>query len=133
MLEKLIIINAPLVFKGVWSIVKYWIDKKTRSKIEIHWSNPKDALRKYIDEDKIPKVYGGSCTDEILLNKGPWEHIYKKCLEEQLYYLEEKAWDQYFLTPKERELKNQKNNVMKEEVKEFPKFNENDFLTESEL
>lgn len=78
MLEKLIIINAPMVFKGVWNIVKYWIDKKTRSKIEIHWGNPKEALLKYIDEDKIPIEYGGTCSDDILLNKGPWQQIYLK-------------------------------------------------------
>ena len=105
MLEKLIFINAPIVFKGVWNIVKYWIDKKTRSKIEIHWGNPKEALLKYIDEDKIPKEFGGNCSDEILANKGPWEQIYQKSQDEQLFYMEEQAWDRYFLTNLEQKEK----------------------------
>ena len=35
----MIIINAPIYFKGIWSIVKYWIDKKTRDKIKIYSSS----------------------------------------------------------------------------------------------
>ena len=54
LLEKLIIINAPFVFKGIWNIVKYWIDSKTRDKIDIYWGKGKSVLKKYIDEDKIP-------------------------------------------------------------------------------
>lgn len=102
MLEKLIIINAPIVFKGVWNVVKYWVDKKTRKKIEIHWGSPKEALLKYIDEDKLFYEFGGKCRDSIFDNKGPWERVYQKSLREGLFYLEEEAWEKYFLTEEER-------------------------------
>ena len=29
------IINAPLLFSGIWSIIKGWLDEKTRNKITI--------------------------------------------------------------------------------------------------
>ena len=44
MLNKLVIINAPFVFKTVWAVVKYWVDKKTRSKFIIHNGNGMESL-----------------------------------------------------------------------------------------
>jgi hypothetical protein len=32
---KMFIINAPFVFSSIWSMVKGWIDEKTRKKISI--------------------------------------------------------------------------------------------------
>jgi len=29
------IVNAPMLFSGIWQIVKPWIDEKTRNKIKI--------------------------------------------------------------------------------------------------
>ena len=44
MLSKLIIINAPFVFKAVWAIVKHWVDKKTRQKFIIHNGDGMESL-----------------------------------------------------------------------------------------
>ena len=43
------ILNAPMLFTGVWAIVKMWIDDKTKEKIHILGSNYKKELLKYID------------------------------------------------------------------------------------
>ncbi len=34
-LGNMFIINAPLLFTGIWAIVKMWIDDKTKEKIQI--------------------------------------------------------------------------------------------------
>ena len=32
-LAVLMIVNAPMLFTGVWAIIKLWLDEKTRAKI----------------------------------------------------------------------------------------------------
>ena len=47
----LMIINAGMVFTGVWAIVKVWLDEKTRAKVQVVGTNYKEKLLEYIDED----------------------------------------------------------------------------------
>ncbi|TPX57783.1 hypothetical protein PhCBS80983_g03595 [Powellomyces hirtus] len=61
MLGKMYIINAPMLFTGVWSIVKGFLDEVTVSKINILGSNYKSKLLETIDESSLPKIYGGTC------------------------------------------------------------------------
>ena len=35
------VINAPMLFTGVWAVVKMWIDDKTKEKIQIFGSSYK--------------------------------------------------------------------------------------------
>lgn len=109
MLEKLIIINAPIIFKGIWNIVKYWVDKKTRQKIEIYWSNDTETLLKYIDAEKLPKIFGGKCTDNILDNSGPWKSVYEESLKNNFFYYQNPVpWETYFLNQEEKEQEHEK-------------------------
>ena len=48
---KFYILNAGYFFKGIWSIVKIWIDPVTRKKINIISGSGKKELLKDIDED----------------------------------------------------------------------------------
>lgn len=57
----------------MWNIVKYWVDSKTRKKIDIYWGKGRQELNKYIDKDKIFVEFGGTCDDQILDNRGPWD------------------------------------------------------------
>jgi len=43
-LGKMFIINAPLLFNGVWTVIKPILDEKTRNKIVIVGSGYKDKL-----------------------------------------------------------------------------------------
>eukprot|EP01083_Nonionella_stella_P073630 199296_1 len=61
-LFRLYIINAPAVFKILWSVVKAWLHPITRERISVCRSNFIDELRKWIADDQIPANYGGSCT-----------------------------------------------------------------------
>lgn len=38
------IINAPMLFSGIWTVIKPWIDEKTRNKISIIGSSYKEKL-----------------------------------------------------------------------------------------
>lgn len=45
------IINAPMLFSGIWSMIKIWLDDKTKAKITIIGSAYKDELLKYVDHN----------------------------------------------------------------------------------
>jgi hypothetical protein len=75
-LGKMFIVNAPMLFSGVWAVIKPWLDEKTRNKITIIGSGFKDKLEQYIDTENIPEFLGGSCKCEgydcLERNMGPW-------------------------------------------------------------
>jgi hypothetical protein len=76
----LFIVNAPFLFAGVWTIIKSFIDEKTRAKIKIIGSGWKPVLLENVDAEKLPVFLGGTCTcggtvEEPLCmtsNAGPW-------------------------------------------------------------
>lgn len=41
MLGKMFIINAPMLFSGIWACIKPWVDEKTRAKVSIIGSDYK--------------------------------------------------------------------------------------------
>lgn len=45
------IANAPMIFTGVYAVVKVWINEKTRKKINIVGGGFKKELLKDIDQD----------------------------------------------------------------------------------
>jgi hypothetical protein len=61
-LGNLFLINAPLMFRGMWAIIKNWIDPKTVSKFVVLGADYQETLLKYIDASELPEVYGGTCT-----------------------------------------------------------------------
>lgn len=42
------IVNAPMMFTGIWAMIKMWLDEKTKNKITILGSSYKDELLKYV-------------------------------------------------------------------------------------
>lgn len=61
MLGKMFIINAPMLFTAVWSIVKAFLDEVTLAKIQILGSSYKSKLLEIIDEGNLPVEFGGKC------------------------------------------------------------------------
>jgi len=59
LLKRCIIVNAPWVFPMFWKVAKYFIDAKTREKIDIVSGNPFPTLSKYIDPKNIPAYLKG--------------------------------------------------------------------------
>lgn len=74
----LFVVNAPMLFSGIWAVVKGFLDEKTRGKIKIVGSNFLPTLEQYIPKSNIPNFLGGECTCEgtpggcINSNIGPW-------------------------------------------------------------
>ena len=82
-LGNMYIVNAPVVFQGIWSVIKPWIDPNTRKKIVICGRNFRDILAKDLDVDKLPVFLGGTCKCNpaigeeelhgcLYSDRGPW-------------------------------------------------------------
>lgn len=57
-----LVVNAPMIFTGVWAIVKGFLDEKTRRKITIHGSKYQKELFELVDPQFVPEFLGGTCT-----------------------------------------------------------------------
>lgn len=66
------IVNAPMLFSGIWAAIKPWIDEKTRNKIVIIGSGFKEKLLEIIDPENLPEFLGGSSKTDLSVNAGPW-------------------------------------------------------------
>ena len=58
-LDKLFIINVPWSFTFFWKIVSQFIDKNILKKIHILGNDYINTMKKFINENQIPKEYGG--------------------------------------------------------------------------
>lgn len=66
------ITNTPWGFSTVWSVIKGWIDEKTRNQIVITGGDPLPELKKYLSMDIIPDFLGGNNTLPVYADMGPW-------------------------------------------------------------
>lgn len=71
-LGKMYIVNAPMLFSGVWCIIKPWLDQRTKDKIKILGTSYQKELLKDIDPENLPDFLGGTSTHDISDNIGPW-------------------------------------------------------------
>ena len=69
---KMIVTNAPAIFTGIYSLIKGWIDEKTRKKISLV-GNPIKILTELCDLDHIPVFLGGKSERTLTDCFGPWE------------------------------------------------------------
>jgi hypothetical protein len=69
MAHKVIIINTGMLFKGLWNIIKLFINKLTLKKIVILGSDYMPELLKHTTKENLPTVIGGTCQHHI--NKYP--------------------------------------------------------------
>ena len=72
LLGKMCVANAPFVFTAIWSVVKSWVDEKTRTKVNIKGSDYMKFLKEHIDDDQIPEFLGGGNPVELGEDCGPW-------------------------------------------------------------
>lgn len=61
-MSKMFIVNAPFLFKGAWSVIKPFIDEKTRQKISILGGSYQKELFALVDPSQVPSELGGECT-----------------------------------------------------------------------
>jgi len=72
MLGQLYIVNAPYVFSACWTIVKGWLDEKTRKKITVMSNGHEKVLLEHVDESQLMEFLGGKNTAQLVDNSGPW-------------------------------------------------------------
>lgn len=102
-LEKLYIVNAPMLFSAVWSVFKHFLHPTTQERIEISSGINKEKIQASVDADLLPVWLGGKSTDRLSDNLGPW----KKALDESyaagnFYLRDQTPYEDYFLTKGER-------------------------------
>lgn len=74
----LFVVNAPMLFSGIWTVVKGFLDEKTRGKIKIIGGTFLPTLEQFLTIEQIPEFLGGQCRCEgtpggcINSNIGPW-------------------------------------------------------------
>eukprot|EP00245_Coleochaete_scutata_P009293 TRINITY_DN3016_c0_g2_i1.p1 TRINITY_DN3016_c0_g2~~TRINITY_DN3016_c0_g2_i1.p1 ORF type:complete len:280 (-),score=60.65 TRINITY_DN3016_c0_g2_i1:127-966(-) len=84
-LGNMLIVNAPTAFKAIWSIVKPWLDKNTRKKIEVIGSAYMPKLLDLVDAENIPEFLGGTCRCAggcENSDAGPWNDPLYQIIEE---------------------------------------------------
>jgi len=103
LLGKSFILNAPWVFKGIWSIVKIWLDKKTTDKFVIESGNGKDKLAECMDIRVLPKSLGGECDGPLTDFTGPWKDDLTDSWNRKSFHLRDRTPEyQYYYTESER-------------------------------
>lgn len=75
-LGNIFVINSGFAFKMMYTVLKTFIDKKTKAKIKVHGKNYSDALNAVVSKENLPDLFGGQCTCQplgcLFSNAGPW-------------------------------------------------------------
>jgi len=78
MLGQMFLINTSFFFSAVWTIVKSFIDEKTRNKVSVEKSSYQKKLLELVDPENLPTFLGGTCTCShidggcLYADIGPW-------------------------------------------------------------
>jgi hypothetical protein len=76
LIDRCFIVNTPIFFEDFYEAeLKPYISERTATKIIITGENTHKELLEKIDQDKLPKTYGGQCDCEatcVYSDKGPW-------------------------------------------------------------
>ncbi|XP_075996723.1 SEC14-like protein 2 [Genypterus blacodes] len=62
-LKRVLLIKAPRIFPMAYNLIKHFLCEETRRKISILGSDWQEVLRKHVDPEQLPVVYGGTLTD----------------------------------------------------------------------
>ena len=98
------IINAPFIFKGIWSVVKGMLDERTVNKFVIESGNGLEILGKNMDIRQLPVALGGLSEKKVDAFNGPWENEMREAWQDSSFWGRDRSAErQFFLTEEERE------------------------------
>lgn len=89
MMAKMFIVNAGMLFKGLWNMVKPFLDKRTTEKISILGEHYKKELNEWIDDDQLPDFLGGKSQRKLGESFGPWAELYERSKREHSLFLKQ--------------------------------------------
>ena len=78
MLGTMFLVNTSFFFSAVWSLVKGFVDEKTRKKINVEKGGYAKKLLEYVDANNLPTFLGGNCKCPdieggcLYADIGPW-------------------------------------------------------------
>lgn len=102
-LQKLFIINAPMLFSVFWAVAKLLLHPTTQERIVITSGGNKEKLIEEFGVDHLPVSLGGKSTLSIVNNPGPWQpeldNSYKR---HSLQPSDSTLFYEYYLTKEER-------------------------------
>ncbi|XP_077996036.1 SEC14-like protein 2 [Glandiceps talaboti] len=61
--KAIFVVRAPRIFPAIFSLIKPFLDERTRKKIHVLGKNFKEYLNKYIAPENLPVHWGGTMTD----------------------------------------------------------------------
>ena len=103
LLGKSFIINAPWIFKGIWSIVKIWLDKKTVDKFVIESGPAADKLAECMDIRILPSYLGGQMTEPLSDFSNVWKDELVDSWNRKSFHLDDRTAEyRFFYTEAER-------------------------------
>ncbi|XP_019711979.1 SEC14-like protein 2 isoform X3 [Hippocampus comes] len=62
-LKRVFLIKAPKLFPMAYTLIKHFLSEETRHKLIILGGDWQEVLRKHVDAEQLPVVYGGTRTD----------------------------------------------------------------------
>ena len=66
------IINAPMLFRGLWKVAKAFLDERTRAKIKVLGGSYLPTLLEFVEAENLPDFLGGKNTEKFPSDCGPW-------------------------------------------------------------
>jgi hypothetical protein len=76
------IINSPMLFTTFYSVVKLFLDSRTKAALKVLGSKYQKDLLEVIPAHHLPVQYGGQCTAPLdSVDKGFYAHFPKLCLQ----------------------------------------------------
>ena len=98
------IINAPFIFKGIWSVVKGMLDERTASKFVIESGNGLEVLAMNMDIRQLPVSLGGMNTKAVDPFNGPWDTEMREAWGYCSFWPKDRSAEkEYFFTKEEAE------------------------------
>lgn len=70
---KACLVNVPVSFRVIWSMVKHFMDARTQAKIEVLGTNFQEELQQLVAPENLMTCYGGTNTAPLGAQPGPWQ------------------------------------------------------------
>lgn len=104
-LGKCFIINAPMLFKGIWSIVSTMLDERTVNKFIMESGNGLETMKKHLDIDLLPVSLGGKNDAKLNELNGPWKKELEESYEDLSFYLRDRSphYEYYYTSEDKKE------------------------------